>query len=241
MTEVLDRGKRRKVKTRNKIIRASYKTFSKKGLFRATLDEITEEADVGKGTIYYHFRNKLHLVSYLTKKSIEELVTYCKQEIAGIEDPYELIKKLINAHFTFFEKKRALFDVLFFIRGALHQDFESRYIRKMQSDYKKYISFLAHTLDDGIEKGVFRPFNSVNQAYVLHGTIIGFISQWIINERKGPFVDKAELISETFLRGIIATKEKRKGPFSNKAELLSTTFLRGIIGTEQKEEEKKQS
>ncbi len=208
MTKVLNRGKRRKINTRNKIIRASYKTFSKKGLFRATLEEITEEADVGKGTIYYHFRNKLHLASYLTKKSIEELVTYCKQEIAGVEDPYELIKKLINAHFTFFEKKRALFDVLFFIRGALHQDFENQYIRKMQSEYKKYITFLAHTLDDGIEKGAFRPFNSVNQAYVLHGTIIGFISQWIINERKGPFVDKAELISQTFLRGIIATEKK---------------------------------
>ena len=211
MTEVLSRGKRRKINTRNKIIRASYKTFSKKGLFRATLEEITEEADVGKGTIYYHFRNKLHLASYLTKKSIEELLSYCKQEIAGIEDPHELIKKLVSAHFTFFEKKRALFDVLFFIRGALHQDFESRYIRKMQSDYKKYISFLAHALNDGIEKGVFRPFDSVNQAYVLHGVIIGFISQWIINERKGPFVDKAELISETFLHGIIATEQKKEG------------------------------
>lgn len=210
MTEVLDRGKRRKINTKNKIIRASYKTFSKKGLFRATFEEITEEADVGKGTIYYHFRNKLHLASYLTQKSIEELVTYCKQEIAGIEDPYELIKKLINAHFTFFEKKRALFDVLFFIRGALHQDFKSRYIRKIQSDYKKYISFLAHTLDDGIEKGAFRPFNSVNQAYVLHGTIIGFISQWIINERKGPFVDKAEFIAETFLYGIVSDERKEK-------------------------------
>jgi len=48
MTEGLSRGKRRKINTRNKIIRASYKTFSKKGLFRATLDQITEEADVGK-------------------------------------------------------------------------------------------------------------------------------------------------------------------------------------------------
>lgn len=107
-------------------------------------------------------------------------------------------------------KKRALFDVLFFIRGALHQDFENRYIRKMQNDYKKYISFLAHTLDDGIEKGVFRPFNSVNQAYVLHGTIIGFISQWIINERKEPFVDKAEVIGETFLYGIVSGVRKEK-------------------------------
>jgi len=210
MTEVLNRGKRRKISTRNKIIRASYKTFSKKGLFRATLEEITEEADVGMGTIYCHFKNKLDLTSYLTKKSIEELLSYCKQEIIGIEDPHELIKRLINAHFSFFQKKRTLFNVLFFIRGALQQDFESRYIRKMQSDYKKYINFLAHALDDGIEKGVFRPFNSVNQAYVLHGTIIGFISQWIINERKGPFLDKAELVSETFLHGIIATEQKEE-------------------------------
>lgn len=210
MTQVLSRSAKRKINTRKKLIRASYKVLSQKGLFRATLDEITEEADVGKGTIYCHFRNKLDLVSHLTKKSIDDLLNYCKQEIAGIEDPYELIKKLISAHFTFFEKKRALFNVLFFIRGALHQDFENRYIREIQNHYKRYISFLADTLDDGIKKGVFRPFNSVNQAYVLHGVIIGFVSQWIINERKGPFVDKAELITQTFLRGIIAAEHKEE-------------------------------
>jgi AcrR family transcriptional regulator len=210
MPEVLSRSAKRKINTRKKLIRASYKIFSQKGLFRATLDEIIEEADVGKGTIYCHFRNKLDLVAYLIKKSIDDLLNYCKQEIAGIEDPCELIKKLISAHFTFFEKKRALFNVLFFTRGALHQDFESQYLRKMQNDYKKYISFLADTLDDGIKKGVFRPFNSANQAYVFHGIIIGFISQWIINERKGPFVDKAELITQTFLSGIIAAEQKEE-------------------------------
>jgi len=210
MTQVLSRSERRKINTFNKIIRASYKTFSKKGLFRATLDEIAKEADVGKGTIYYHFKNKLDLVAYLTKKSIDDLLGYCKREIAGIEDPHEVIEKLVNAHFTFFEKKRALFNVLFFIRGALHKDFENRYTQKMQSNYKKYISFLADVLDDGIKKGVFRPLNSANQAYVFHGIIIGFISQWIINERKGAFADKTGVISATFLRGIIAAEQKEE-------------------------------
>lgn len=210
MPEVLSRSTKRKINTRKKLIRASYKIFSQKGLFRATVDEITEEADVGKGTVYCHFRSKSHLVSHLTKKSINDLLSYCQQEIAGMEDPPEVIKKLITAHFAFFEKKRALFNLLFFIRGALHQDFQNRYMRQIQTEYKKYISFLADTLDDGIKKGVFRPFNSVNQAYVLHGVIIGFVSQWIINERKGPFVDKAELITQTFLRGIIATEQKEE-------------------------------
>jgi AcrR family transcriptional regulator len=210
MARVLSRSERRKINTFKKIIRASYKTFSKKGLFRATFDEITEEADVGKGTIYCHFRNKLDLISYLTKKSIDDLLGYCRQEITGIEDPHEIIKKLVNAHFTFFWKKKALFNVLFFIRGALHQDFENRYIREIQNHYKKYISFLADTLDQGIKRGVFRPFNSMNQAYVLHGIIIGFVSQWIINKRKKPFVDKAELVSGTFLQGIVVAEQKQE-------------------------------
>jgi AcrR family transcriptional regulator len=211
MHKVLDRSKRRKIRNFNKIINASYKVFSKKGLFRATLDDIAEEADVGKGTIYCHFRNKLHLVSYLAKESINELLGYCKQQIDGIEDPREIIKKLVSAHFTFFEKKRALFGTLFFIRGALHQDFESRYIQEMQSDYGRYMSFLADTLDYGIKKGAFRSLDAVNQAYVLHGIIIGFVSQWVINERRGSFVDKVDLITETFLHGIGPTEQKEEG------------------------------
>jgi len=80
---------------------------------------------VGKGTIYRHFRNKRHLIAYLIKKSINDLLCYCRAEIAEIQDPKEIIKRLINAHFTFFERKIALFDILFFVGGALRQDFEN--------------------------------------------------------------------------------------------------------------------
>ncbi len=201
-SQVLSRSQRRKMNTLNKLIRASYKVFSQKGFFRASLDQISEEADVGKGTIYCHFRDKLHLISYLTKKSINDLLACCRQEMAGIEDPQELIKKLIQAHFTFFARKRAVFSILFFLRGALHQDFESRYLQEIKSEYKKYLSFLADTLDYGIKKGVFRPFNPLHQAYILHGIIIGFISQWTVNERRS-FVDKTEAITETFLNGVV--------------------------------------
>ncbi|MFQ6066227.1 MAG: TetR/AcrR family transcriptional regulator [bacterium] len=208
MTEVLSRSKRRKIKTFNRIINASYKIFPNKGLFRATLDEISEEADVGKGTIYRHFRNKMHLIAHLTKKGIDDLLSYCKTEIAEIQDPKEIIKKLIEAHFAFFERRMALFKILFFIRGALQQDFENRYIKEMQSRYKKYISFLADNLDYGIKAGVFRPFNIMNQAYILVGIVNGFISQWIIDERKGTFVEKAGVVAETFLHGIVSNEQK---------------------------------
>lgn len=210
MIEVISRSKRRKIKTFNKIISASYKVFSKKGLFRATLNDISEEADVGKGTIYRHFRNKMHLIAYLTRKGTEDLLHYCEVKIAEERDPKERIRKLISAHFTFFERKKAFFSILFFIRGALQQDFENQYIREMQNYYKKYIRFLSDNLDYGIKKGVFRPFNVMNQAYILEGIIAGFISQWIINERKGTLMDKTGPVIETALYGIVSGEQKEK-------------------------------
>lgn len=72
------------------------------------------------------------------------------------------------------------------------------------------MGFLANSLEGGTKKGVFRLFNPMNQAYVLHGIIIGFISQWIINERKGSFADKAELVSETFLQGIVVPQQQEQ-------------------------------
>jgi len=210
MTKPLDRSQRMKARHFNRIVSAGYEIFSKRGIFRATLNEISEEADVGKGTVYSHFENKLHLISYLSKKTIGDLLDYCKKEIDGIKDPCELIEKLISAHFTFFEKKRTLFSILFFVRGALHQDFESQYLRQIQSDYGRYISFLAETLEYGVKRKDFRTINPTNQAYVLHGIIVGFISQWIINERKGSFADKADLVAETFLRGVLRDGRKEE-------------------------------
>jgi len=208
MSKTVSRTERRKRESRGKIVRAAYKVFSTKGLFRATLDEISEEADVGKGTIYYHFPTKRELITYLTKSAIKDLLTYCKEQIAGIEDSSERVRKLTTAHFSFFNRRRALFSLLFFVRGALQQDLEKSYVQKMQSDYQEYIGFLAESLVYGIQRGAFRALDTMNQAYVLEGMITGFIFQWIINKRKGTFVDKAEPLIETFLHGVTSNENK---------------------------------
>ncbi|MGB1192734.1 MAG: TetR/AcrR family transcriptional regulator [Pseudomonadales bacterium] len=52
------RMKRRKRATREKLLEAAYKVMSSKGIEATTLKEITEEADVGFGTIYNYFSDK---------------------------------------------------------------------------------------------------------------------------------------------------------------------------------------
>ena len=49
---------RKKRATREKLLKAAYKVMSSKGIELSTLKEITEEADIGFGTIYNYFVDK---------------------------------------------------------------------------------------------------------------------------------------------------------------------------------------
>jgi len=210
MAKSQNRRERNKARNLKRIIWASYRLFARKGLFRTRLKDISEEADVGKGTIYTYFKTKSDLITHLSINAFGELLGYCTKEITGTKDPDELLQKLINAHFSFFARRRSLFPFLFFVRGAIQQDFSKLDIRKIESSYKKYIDFLEEVLDSGVKSGTFRASSPVIQAYILEGLIMGFISQWIINKRKGNLVNQADTVVETFFYGVKRNGHKEK-------------------------------
>jgi len=59
---VVSRRERKKRETRERIIAAALVLFAKNGIEGATIDDIAQAADVGKGTIYNYFRAKEDIV-----------------------------------------------------------------------------------------------------------------------------------------------------------------------------------
>jgi AcrR family transcriptional regulator len=53
-----NRMDRRRLETRGKLLAATLKLVIKKGIDKTTLDDITEAADLGRRTFYYHFSGK---------------------------------------------------------------------------------------------------------------------------------------------------------------------------------------
>jgi AcrR family transcriptional regulator len=53
-----NRMERRRLETRSKLLKATLKLVIKKGIEKTTLDDITEAADLGRRTFYYHFSGK---------------------------------------------------------------------------------------------------------------------------------------------------------------------------------------
>jgi len=64
------RRERRKVETRRQIFQAAMRLFEKKGIFNTTVEEITEAADVGKGTFFNYFPSKEAILSALAERQL---------------------------------------------------------------------------------------------------------------------------------------------------------------------------
>lgn len=68
-----ERKAREKERRRNNIIDAAEKVIFAKGLDQATMEEIAEEAELSKGTLYLYFKNKNELYMAITQRGSDML------------------------------------------------------------------------------------------------------------------------------------------------------------------------
>src|SRR5580693_7820532 len=70
---VLDRRQRRSAETRERLFRAALNLFAQKGFGETTVEDITNAADVGKGTFFNYFPSKDHLLLAFGEMQLEKL------------------------------------------------------------------------------------------------------------------------------------------------------------------------
>jgi AcrR family transcriptional regulator len=69
--EKLNRKKRKSIRNRKKIKESGLDVFAEKGLHETKIEDITETADLGKGTFYSHFDNKDPKVDWSYKNLLQ--------------------------------------------------------------------------------------------------------------------------------------------------------------------------
>jgi AcrR family transcriptional regulator len=67
------RRQRHQIETRQRIFRAALDLFAKRGYLETTVEDITEAADVGKGTFFNYFPTKEHVLEYYGEERVQAL------------------------------------------------------------------------------------------------------------------------------------------------------------------------
>jgi len=145
---VRTRRERRSSATRQRLLAAARAVFAEKGLDLATIGDITERADVGKGTFYHYFPSRDKLIRQLVRGMLGELIAALRQACQGKSDLNSLLDTLIQVHINFFSARWE--DFVLFFQGradlALEQSYDG-----IETPFLEYLETI-----EGLVDGVVR-------------------------------------------------------------------------------------
>ena len=162
------RQQRRTNKTRQKLMQAAREIFAEKGLATTRIDEITERADVGKGTFYYHFPTKEVLIRELMQSVLGELETGIEKRCKGIYKLDKLLDTIIQCHLEFFGNRWE--DFVLFFQGRADLTLEESY-EGIETPFLRYLETIENLLDSVIKYHL-----SKNRLQRIACAVAGFVS-----------------------------------------------------------------
>jgi AcrR family transcriptional regulator len=90
----IGRRERRRAETRERIYRAALQLFAQRGFPETTVEDITEAADVGKGTFFNYFPTKEHVIGCYGEERIQEIERSLERVRSGKEPVLSVLKDL---------------------------------------------------------------------------------------------------------------------------------------------------
>ncbi len=141
----VNRAQRRANKTRSRLMAAALALFGRQGVSATTVEDITEEADVGKGTFYRHFASKDAVLEALIEQSLTHLIDCLRA--TGVEARCSLadvMADLLAAHERFHMDQPTEFGLVFHSRRISRPQDSS--ISQKSQPFSQYFEELHHRL-----------------------------------------------------------------------------------------------
>ncbi|WP_421843163.1 TetR/AcrR family transcriptional regulator [Mycobacterium sp.] len=91
-----DRVERRTAELRSRVLAVAGTLFDEQGIETTTLDQIAEEADVARRTLFNHFPSKAHIIRELTRIGITAMITNIEQASAAANTTEGRIRALFG-------------------------------------------------------------------------------------------------------------------------------------------------
>ncbi|HLN01612.1 MAG TPA: TetR/AcrR family transcriptional regulator [Bryobacteraceae bacterium] len=179
MTTVIEpsRRERKKSAVRSKIIAAAIELFSRKGIENATVEQIAEAADIGKGTVYNYFETKEDIVVAFMA-DLERRVQARLHRLAALTGPLDsILAEFIRLQLQ--RKKRYhKFVRVFLGQMFLHTDSFMPYMAEMQKAIDPPMEKLFRALQ---QRGLLRQDVNLSELILIFKTMqLGLTALWAV-------------------------------------------------------------
>jgi AcrR family transcriptional regulator len=202
-TENGSRRERKKLETQQKLIKAAIELLSEYGVYDVTVEQITERADVGKGTFFNYFPTKEDLLGSIFRSKREQ-IAMAGDLMREATDIKAALNKFL--HFAINEPKRTPKMVQSIVSAAMTKP-------EVREPFCALINEGLHTIQLGIERGqqlgqVREDIQALEMAKFLQQVVFGTQGIWAMGDAKSDLEERISVAFEIFWRGIAAQPDE---------------------------------
>ena len=194
-----NRMQRRAKTTRRRLKQAALDIFTEKSVDAATVEEITEKADVGKGTLYQHFEDKEEIVLALVEDAVDHLIEHIRSYDSQPENLQGMLEHLLTAHYRFSIDSREEFLLLF--QGKLLLGLESDTLDELEEPYLRYLGEIEDQVSGYLSPRI-APLKIRRLACAVAGFVFGFLSFATIGMTSEEIESSIKPLRRTFVNSL---------------------------------------
>jgi AcrR family transcriptional regulator len=170
------RRARRSAATRESLFRAALDLFALKGFAETTVEDITEAADVGKGTFFNYFPSKDHLLVAFSDMQIAKLQA-AVDRVAQSREPMPSFLRALGLNMTAEPARNPSI-----IRALLQANLSSTAVREiMRENHTRSHALLTRLVQTGQDRREIRDdLPAAEIAHVFRQTIFGTLLMWSV-------------------------------------------------------------
>ncbi|GIQ69031.1 hypothetical protein XYCOK13_18550 [Xylanibacillus composti] len=208
--------------TKDKIYQASMRLFLTQGFEDTTLEQITKEAGVAKGTFFNHFPSKDAILTYLCEQMVSSMGHKVKARLNGIESAQSKLVHLFRLLATINENEQQRLKL---IAGKL-LPFQTD--QAQASPYPAFmLELIKEIMEEGRENGEFwHGAHPEHAAHALTGVYLYTTIQWIHGQLAQPLEMALLNRLHVALNGITQQREE----FSMEAYEVQQSYDTVIVG-----------
>ena len=195
-----NRVQKRAKRTRKKLKNAALDIFSEQSIDATTVEDITEKADVAKGTLYQHFEDKEEIVITLVEDAVDHLVKRIQAHDPVPETLEDMLEHLLNAHYEFSVEAAEEFLLLF--QGKILLRLQSDTLDELEEPYMRYLVEIEDQVSTYLSPKI-GPLKIRRLACAVAGFVFGFFSFAMIGMEEEELDKSIKPLRRVFVKSLV--------------------------------------
>ena len=219
--DLRDERKKHRIEENKKfILKAAERVFTLKGYSLSTMDQIAEEAQFSKVTLYRYFKSKSAIFFEIINKSLDDVYQKMNKILLERKSADEKLWEVIHCMSSYYQQKKNLARTLVLERSLMrkilnlgprdqifpsseHPRIPAAFKAKMEDIY----NIMSKIINEGIESGEFKEVDVKDACFVLRAMLRGFHFRGPMRDRDYNIKESTDLLHSFFLNSI---KKDRK-------------------------------